>query len=177
MQVVTFIKFTPIISMDPHGYNESGSCKKRRWFKNLLDWIALNDMYFEEIQQTAEDACSFKFYTDSIVKPDVSYLGYIDVIDSAEVSSCYVELSIWNESKDLRLYSDIQSLIDRMNEKNSKIQFELDEDRLRCIVESDRFPNEADGDYITKMIYECFESLESLLQAQELELWISTLAD
>jgi hypothetical protein len=163
--------------MDPHGYIESELSKKGRWFKNLFHWIALNGMYFEEIQQIAEDACCYRSYTDSVVKPDVSYLGYIDVIGSAEVSSCYIELSIWNESKDLRLYSDIQSLIDRMNEKNSKIQFELDEDRLRCIVESDRFPNEADGDYITKMIYDCFDSIESLLQAQELEVWISALAD
>ena len=131
----------------------------------------------EELQKLDEKVWSYMFHTYSITKEGVSYVSYIDVIDSPNESTCYVEISLYTESQNLHLDSKVHSLLERLNEKNNKVRFELVEDKLSCAVQAECSPNEADDEYITKMIYACFESIESLLQAQELEVWISALAD
>jgi len=177
MQVETFLKFTPFMSMNPHGYIKSDLGNQGLWFRNLLHWISFNGLYMEELQELNEHVWSYMFYTDSNAKEGVSYASYIDVIESPDESTCHVEMSLYTESKDLHLDSKIHSLLERLNGKNSQVRFELVEDKLSCAVQADCSPNEADAEYINKMIYDCFDAIESLMQAQELEPWISTLAN
>lgn len=165
------------MSMNPQGYIKSDLVNQGPWFKNLLHWISLNGLYMVELQELDEHVWSYTFYTDSNAIQDVSYVSDIDVFESLEESACYVEMGLYIESKDLHLDSKILSLLERLNGINSKIKFYIDEDRLSCVVKSDCNPNEADAEYINKMIYDCYEAIESLMQAQELEPWISALAD
>lgn len=172
MEVAITIGYIPTFEMNPSGYIKTAPSPQGEWFRNLVHWVYVNNLEFENIVELGLATWQFQFDANSVANPSVVYNGYVDIFDCENNSSCYICLTFWTNKEGFSNDENVQRVVKQANDTDAPCLLLLDDDGLHGFIEAGCNPNEADPEYINMLIYSCFEGLETLIKKPEFQPWI-----